>query len=565
MRNTPAVPLEIGAGIRRDGAARPHGTSHLARGVDVYCLVLLIGYGLFRALMNATYATGMNTVSAAPALGNNLSFSIAASAFMLLASGTLAVVGWRAPNARLHGPALASIVALSLTNLASGLDAGQDATGDVAHLVLCIVSGITWIVANAAWLMAFAALRPRRCLTTLVGAMLLSSLVVVPLCLMPVSGQAICLTVVGLLSAALYGWHAFVLSPRELRRATAAHNGEVDEAAASQRDRGLPRRARLLSALRELWSPLVIYAVLVMTCGLVTAFQTGEAAGPTGHALAKGLATVLACLVVAGAAFVGRSLPNIRRIFRLAFPLVALALIALPLASSAYGIGFYVALVTLSAVTSISVLFLLIESARMWGIPMLCVTCLSMFAARLLLLAGLLAGQALGAQQHLDETVSSLVVSVVAIYLLSLALVSLARPRRRDERREPDRVVVPLRDVEDLVGPQAYAAAAQAHGTATLTGTASVSEAHPARARIAETNMPMAPSPSGLTVSSTLTEREAQIVELLARGRSMAHAAQELGLATNTVRNYVQRIYEKLGVHSKQELIELLDRQHLAR
>ncbi|MBS5479403.1 MAG: helix-turn-helix transcriptional regulator, partial [Coriobacteriia bacterium] len=56
-----------------------------------------------------------------------------------------------------------------------------------------------------------------------------------------------------------------------------------------------------------------------------------------------------------------------------------------------------------------------------------------------------------------------------------------------------------------------------------------------------------------------LTDREAQIVDLLAHGRSMSHAAQELGLATNTVRNYVQRIYEKLDVHSKQELIELLD------
>ncbi len=518
--------------------------------VDVYCLALLVGYGLFRALMNATYATGMNTVNTAtPPLGSNLSFSIAASAFMLLASGTLAVVGWLKPRARLHLPALASIVALSLTNLASGLGSGQSQAGDATHLVLSIISGVTWIVANAAWLMAFVTLRPRRCLTTLVGAMLLSSVVLIPLCLMPVGAQAICLAVMGLLSAALYWWLARTLTPLELQRAASAKAASSTGPEPGAPD--LSRRERALGALHEIWSPLVIYAVLVMTFGLVTAFQTGSTSGSTSHTIAKSLATVLACLIVAGIAFLGRSMPNIRRIFRLSFPLVALALIALPLASTAYSVGFYVALVVLNAITSISVLFLLIEAARMWDIPILSVSCLSMFAARLLLLAGLLAGQALGAQEHLDETVCSLVVSAVALYLLSLPLVSLARPRRRGEDREPGGVTVPLSDVEALVRPRTRRSSAPIDPThATLTA---------ASPRNTESVAPTPSVPKGPVAWNDLTDREAQIVDLLAHGRSMSHAAQELGLATNTVRNYVQRIYEKLDVHSKQELIELLD------
>lgn len=52
-----------------------------------------------------------------------------------------------------------------------------------------------------------------------------------------------------------------------------------------------------------------------------------------------------------------------------------------------------------------------------------------------------------------------------------------------------------------------------------------------------------------------LTERELQVAELLAEDRTMAEIAQSLGLARSTVGSYSARIYEKLGVGSKGELI----------
>ena len=52
-----------------------------------------------------------------------------------------------------------------------------------------------------------------------------------------------------------------------------------------------------------------------------------------------------------------------------------------------------------------------------------------------------------------------------------------------------------------------------------------------------------------------LTERELQVAELLAEDRTMAEIAQSLGLARSTVGSYSARIYEKLGVGSKSELI----------
>jgi DNA-binding CsgD family transcriptional regulator len=52
-------------------------------------------------------------------------------------------------------------------------------------------------------------------------------------------------------------------------------------------------------------------------------------------------------------------------------------------------------------------------------------------------------------------------------------------------------------------------------------------------------------------VALGLSEREAQILELLATGRENFEIADELDIATATVRKHLERIYSKLGVHSR--------------
>ena len=55
-----------------------------------------------------------------------------------------------------------------------------------------------------------------------------------------------------------------------------------------------------------------------------------------------------------------------------------------------------------------------------------------------------------------------------------------------------------------------------------------------------------------------LTPREAEVLDLLAEGRSAVYIAQELSLSTDTVKGHVRHVYQKLDVHSKQELIDLV-------
>ncbi len=54
---------------------------------------------------------------------------------------------------------------------------------------------------------------------------------------------------------------------------------------------------------------------------------------------------------------------------------------------------------------------------------------------------------------------------------------------------------------------------------------------------------------------SGLSERERQILELLAKGHLYKEIADELGITIHTVRTFIRRMYEKLHVHSRIEAV----------
>lgn len=56
-----------------------------------------------------------------------------------------------------------------------------------------------------------------------------------------------------------------------------------------------------------------------------------------------------------------------------------------------------------------------------------------------------------------------------------------------------------------------------------------------------------------------LTARESEAVSYVSRGYSLEKTAQLLGISINTVRTHMRSAYGKLGVHSRQGLIDLLD------
>ncbi len=57
-----------------------------------------------------------------------------------------------------------------------------------------------------------------------------------------------------------------------------------------------------------------------------------------------------------------------------------------------------------------------------------------------------------------------------------------------------------------------------------------------------------------------LTPRELEVMQLLVKGRTKAYIAETLYLTENTVKGHARHIYTKLDVHSKQELLDLVER-----
>jgi DNA-binding NarL/FixJ family response regulator len=65
------------------------------------------------------------------------------------------------------------------------------------------------------------------------------------------------------------------------------------------------------------------------------------------------------------------------------------------------------------------------------------------------------------------------------------------------------------------------------------------------------------PPPDPVSLTDRLTPREYEVLALLAGGRSTSDVAGRLELSVNTVRNHLQRVFVKLGAHSKVEAIAI--------
>jgi len=75
--------------------------------------------------------------------------------------------------------------------------------------------------------------------------------------------------------------------------------------------------------------------------------------------------------------------------------------------------------------------------------------------------------------------------------------------------------------------------------------------AHPGTAATA----PATPAASAAAAASPLTERETEILRLVAKGFSFDAVGELLGISPHTVVTHVKKIYRKLAVHSRGEAV----------
>ena len=56
-----------------------------------------------------------------------------------------------------------------------------------------------------------------------------------------------------------------------------------------------------------------------------------------------------------------------------------------------------------------------------------------------------------------------------------------------------------------------------------------------------------------------LSQREIEVMALVARGHTISSIATELFISDNTVKTHLRRLYQKLDIHKKQELFALIN------
>jgi LuxR family maltose regulon positive regulatory protein len=66
---------------------------------------------------------------------------------------------------------------------------------------------------------------------------------------------------------------------------------------------------------------------------------------------------------------------------------------------------------------------------------------------------------------------------------------------------------------------------------------------------------PLAPESFRRPLADPLTDRELEVLRLLAAGRSTPEIARSLYVEVNTVRTHVKHLYGKLDVHSRDQAV----------
>ena len=577
--------------VRGDGSLRKFRLSR----VDLPFVCLTVGYGLFKALSDQTYSSAMSTAHSAFLIINSVEFSVVTSFFIIVCAAALAAVSWHRPSWTLRVPAVACMAALAGVNLASAFGAFAGLPPNALAVGMAAVYGIASIVANAAWLVPIARFSARRCLAALAAAFFIANVLSPLVGGLPGVSSPVVLAALGLVAAALFAVGACRESCQTAtvpgagaardagERCDGARSG--DGTACDGGEVAAGRSGALACAkavLVELAGPLAVYVVLNMVLGLIAAFQVTGSQAVDGSAVFKSVASAVASLLLVFVAVFAWGMPNIRKAFSALFPVVAPLLMALPFMDHVYGALFGALLMFMHGMVGPMVLFMLLEASKRHGIPVVATVGAISLASRVFLLAGMLVGDVLAAQGQLDATVRTLIVAMVAIYLLSLVLVWLLRGRRAaapalegalcsrsqaegiDARDGLDAFAVldglaAGEDASSFVAPVASgpggAPTAEAASGAAARGNAGGSASAPASAP-ADAD-PIGARAEELAASHRLTARESDVALLLARGRSAAYIGDELGISANTVRGHVKSVYAKLGVHSKQELIDL--------
>lgn len=477
------------------------------RGARARGALLACGYGLFLTFYYACAQWSISPLSAA----NSYAFFHEVMRWSV-ACGFLASFAWGVRSTGGSGRGLracgGAVLACALA-LYAGVLAGVLA-GPLAACASAVALGFSAALLNACWVRAFAGVGSRPAKVALAASAVVTGAlwagVTLVVCGEPVASFAF------FAACALGSFALLVACARGAVPLCVSSRPPVHE--------GLPRMAAAFAGLAPVFACCLVVPLLQPLAGMMLQSQGMDAFS---HALAWSLGEVAAgaALLVVWLACDLRA--DAVRLFRMAVPVVATVAVLFPFLGDAYWPVFFVLSEVLRTMMLVAAIASCLEAALRAGID----AAVPYGALALLMFTADLVGCALGpliVSLTPDSTDRARLIGVLFAFVLVAIFMVLYFMRRRGSGGEA-RATAPA-------GPPPADAAPSA--------------------RVFE-----------LAARFGLSPRETEVLALQARGRNVPFIAEELGVSPATVRSHVKRIHQALGVHTQQELIDLVERARL--
>ena len=503
--------------------------------------VITLGFGLFRGVNANSYLSAFSSVETAFLFVPDIFFNIVVGVAVIVTSGSVVALAAKGRLRPLSMPYLAPAAMLALCNIAVMLGAFNALPADLALLVPGLVSGAAGVMLSLSWLEVLAFQRPSAIVVQIALSMLINVVISSTLSNQPAQVRALmtCLLLV-----------AMVLCMRHVRLRLPQVLGS---GAVFPVER--PPRRQYRSALLELGDSLAAFFVLEAVIGVLNSFMLAGRFTFAGSGSVSSLAMVVAVVTFSAVVFVAQRIPRASTAFRVIAPAIAALLVFMPFLGEMYNLFFSTVLLGGYYFVALLITYLVAEVAHERRVSPYVLMGVASGIARVCLVAALAVGYSLGSVQgglfgESEHTMRFLVIVVAVIYVLSMALVFISRDRWRRKGVAGDEVALASDAAPASAG---YAAQVSAGGDARGDG------AEAAGVVLVETVDPVEERCASVAARGGLTEREAEILGYLARGRTNAHIAGVLYVSENTVRSHVRNIYSKLGVHTRQQLIDLVE------
>lgn len=476
-----------------------------------------VGFAAFKTAQSSLYSTAMLTSDTTTVLIAGLDFSIVSAFFVILAEAVIVAAALRGRLPALSMPVFAPSVILALTATLSygGVLSAIDPT--VSLLTVAFAQGAATVMLTLAWVEIMTRMKPTESMKTLASSMLLAAVIGYALQHGPSQIMLPCIVVLLAIGAGLH----------RVARCTTLCATEPSSHANAQRTEGSPARAYAairpyLRGLMSIGEGLLSLLVLGCTVGIINGFMVMQHYNFEGSATASALGTAAASMAFFVMAYGFPKTFSASRAYRALFPLLTGVLIVWPFANFQYSYFVGAAFVAGHSLISTSVMYLIIREAHESELNPYAFMGASVLLIRLASVMGL-AGGAFIAGLDINPSFKTMLVFCIALYLLSLALLFMLRIRKRASKPE-----------------------SEASPSGEDSGPSSSTDDDSFAARGCE-----------MSARYGLTDRESEILLLLARGRSSTYIGDALYLSPNTVRGHIKNIYVKLDVHSKQEIIDL--------